>query len=243
MMRFDLPRDTIFEIREIDVRLDPGPHPLLKGAEEAVAARWKIEKAAKPALFDGEVVLLSRLTWEEGKLSGTCHAVRYSQFLYWRSLRPVESAEHAYAHPILVAEDNALVAIRMASHTFNAGKVYFASGSFEPVDFPGGRVDVDFNMRREALEEIGVDLLDCAAEPKLFGLSRKEGTVFFRRYFSGLRAAELARNIRHHAQNGGDDEIEDAVILRSPADLDDRAAGQMPPLVEWHFSQRPVSGA
>lgn len=240
-MKFDLPRDRIFQIDEIDVRLDPGPHPFMQGAEAAVAARWQIEKEAKPALFDGEVVLLSRLEWDAGKLSGTCHAVRYSQFLYWRSRRPVESAEHAYAHPILVSADNALVAIRMAAHTFNAGQVYFASGSFEPVDFPGGRVDVDLNMRREAMEEIGVDLNDCVAEPLLFGLSRKEGTVFFRRYFSSLTAEELARNIRHHSEHGGDDEIEGAVILRSPADLPDRAAGQMPPLVEWHFSNGPVS--
>lgn len=242
-MRFDLPRDRIFEIQEIDVRLDPGPHPFFEGAEEAVAARWQMERAAKPALFDGEVVLLSRLEWADGRLSGTCHAVRYSQFLYWRSQRPVESAEHAYAHPILVAGDNALVAIRMASHTINAGQVYFASGSFEPVDFPGGRVDVDLNMRREALEEIGIDLRDCVAEPRLFGLSRPEGTVFFRRYFSTLPAYKLAAHIRHHAENGGDDEIEDAVILRSPADLTDRAARQMPPLVEWHFSNGPVSEA
>lgn len=235
-MSFDLPRDTIFEVREIDVRLDPSPHPLFEEADEAVAARWQIEKAAKPALFDGEVVLLSRLEWADGRLSGTCHAVRYSQFLYWRSLRPVESAEHAYAHPVLVAADNALVAIRMASHTVNAGQVYFASGSFEPIDFPDGRVDVDLNMRREALEEIGVDLRDCVAEPRLFGLSRPEGTVFFRRYFASLAAKELAGSIRHHIENGGDDEVEDAVILRSPSDLPASAASQMPPLVDWHFS-------
>jgi len=241
-MQFDLPRDRIFEIEEIDVRLDPGPHPFLLGTEAAVAARWQQEKAAKPALFDGEVVLLSELQLEQGRLSGLCHTVLYSQFLYWRSQRPVESAEHAYAHPILVAADNALVAIRMAAHTFNAGQVYFASGSFEPVDFPGGCVDVDLNMRREALEEIGVDLHDCVAEPRLFGLSRKEGTVFFRRYFSRLSADELARSIRHHSEHGGDDEIEDAVILRSLADLSDNAARQMPPLVDWHFSNSPLSG-
>lgn len=240
-MQFDLPRDQIFEIVEIDVRLVADPHPFLIGADDAVAARWQQEKAAKPALFDGEVVLLSELQLAQGRLSGLCHTVRYSQFLYWRSQRPVESAEHAYAHPILVAADNALVAIRMAAHTFNAGQVYFASGSFEPVDFPEGRVDVDFNMRREALEEIGVDLHDCVAEPRLFGLSRNEGTVFFRRYFSDLPADALVEVIRHHSENGGDDEIEDAVILRSPADLSANAARQMPPLVEWHFSNSSLS--
>lgn len=240
-MRFDLPRDQIFEIDEMDVRLVAEPHPFLLGADEAVAARWREEKAAKPALFDGEVVLLSRLQHAQGRLSGLCHAVRYSQFLYWRSRRPVESAEHAFAHPILVASDNALVAIRMAAHTFNAGQVYFASGSFEPVDFPQGRVDVDLNMRREALEEIGVDLLECEAEPQLFGLSRSEGTVVFRRYLSALTADELVVAIRHHSANGGDDEIEDAVILRSPEDLPANAARQMPALVNWHFSLPPMS--
>ena len=45
-----------------------------------------------------------------------------------------------------------LVAICMGPRTANPDRVYFASGSFEREDFPGGRLDVDFNMAREVRE-------------------------------------------------------------------------------------------
>ena len=44
-----------------------------------------------------------------------------------------------------------------------AGRVYFAAGSFEPVDFRDGLVDVDFNMIREVREETGLDLSGASA--------------------------------------------------------------------------------
>ena len=59
---------------------------------------------------------------------------------------------------MLVTKDNALIAIRMAAHTVNAGRVYFAAGSFEPEDFPDGRVDAHGNMVREVTEETGLDI-------------------------------------------------------------------------------------
>jgi 8-oxo-dGTP pyrophosphatase MutT (NUDIX family) len=240
-MAFDIPRDEIFDIDDLDVRLERAPHPFIAGREREVAERWAMEKAVKPALFDGEVVLLSKLAYRDGRLEGRCHVVRYSEFLYWRSQRPVASAEHAYAHAVLVASDNALVAIRMASHTVNAGLVYFAAGSFEPLDFPNGRVDVDFNMRREVKEETGIDLARCRAEPSLHALSRQTGTVIFRRYFADRPGEELAEAIRVHAANGGDDEIEDAVLIRKGEALPEKLAPHMPALVDWHFSRGTVS--
>ena len=53
------------------------------------------------------------LTKEENVV-GRCHAVNYSTFMLWRKRRENSGAEHAYAHAMLVAADNALVAIRMA---------------------------------------------------------------------------------------------------------------------------------
>jgi 8-oxo-dGTP pyrophosphatase MutT (NUDIX family) len=239
---FDIPRGEIFRIDTLDVRLVPEPHPFLAGRAREVAERWAAEKAANPALFDGEVVLLSRLVYRDGCLEGVCHTVRYSEFLYWRSLRPVASAEHVYAHAVLVAADNALLAIRMAGHTFNAGLVYFAAGSFEPVDFPGGRLDSEFNMRREVMEETGLDLGLCRAEPAMLGLSLPNGTVFFRRYVADAPADELAAAISRHIRDGVDDEIEAPVIIRSPEEAPDRLAPQMPALISWHFSTPLLSG-
>ncbi|RUX90607.1 hypothetical protein, partial [Mesorhizobium sp. M7D.F.Ca.US.004.01.2.1] len=157
-MSFDLPRNVILPVDAVDVRLDPGPHPFALENAEAIAENWQREIAANPALFDGTVVLLSQLAYRDNRLVGRCHAVNYSTFMLWRKRRENSGAEHAYAHAVLVAGDNALVAIRMGPQTVNAGRVYFAAGSFEPVDFRDGQVDVDFNMIREVREETGLDL-------------------------------------------------------------------------------------
>ena len=71
----------------------------------------------------------------------------------------------------------------MAAHTANPGRVYFAAGSFEPEDFPGGRVDLHRNMVREVLEETGIDIVGTAARPAPpRACDRNRGTVIFRRY-------------------------------------------------------------
>ena len=49
-----------------------------------------------------------------------------------------------------MTRDGALLAIRMGANTVNPGSVYFAAGSFEPVDFPNGVKPIsEHNMARE----------------------------------------------------------------------------------------------
>ncbi|MEP6565427.1 MAG: hypothetical protein ABJB10_09830 [Mesorhizobium sp.] len=235
-MSFDLPRNVILPVDAVDVRLDPGPHPFERDNAQAIADNWSREIAAKPALFDGTVVLLSSLSYRDNRLVGRCHAVKYSTFMLWRANRQVAGAEHAYGHAMLVAGDSALVAIRMGPHTVGAGSVYFAAGSFEPIDFRDGRVDVDFNMIREVREETGLDLSGAARGKRYHALSTASGTVLFRRYHIDEPANEIARRISAFVASEADPEIEGPVIIRHAADLPDGLAPHMKPLVEWHFA-------
>ncbi|RVD61525.1 hypothetical protein EN828_15365 [Mesorhizobium sp. M2D.F.Ca.ET.185.01.1.1] len=235
-MSFDLPRNVILPVDAIDVRLDPSPHPFALSNAEAIAENWRQEIAAKPALFDGIVVLLSELAYRDGRLVGRCHAVNYSTFMLWRKRRENSGAEHAYAHAMLVAGDNALVAIRMGPHTVNAGRVYFAAGSFEPVDFRDGLVDADFNMIREVGEETGLDLSRAERGQRYHALSTASGTVIFRRYRVAEPADELARRISAFVASEDEPEIEGPVIIRDATDLPDGLMAHMKPLIEWHFA-------
>ena len=138
--------------------LDPAPHPFERDNAEAIAANWRREIVAKPALFDGTVVLLSELAYRDRRLEGRCHAVRYSTFMHWRSERTTPSAGHAFAHAMLVSATarwwrSAWARIR----SMPAGSISPA-GSFEPQDFPGGKVDLHSNMAREVMEETGLDI-------------------------------------------------------------------------------------
>jgi len=234
-LSISLPLGVILPVDEIDVVLDPSPHPFQSGKDEAIAANWREEVAAKPALFDGEVVLLSEFGYDAGRLFGRCHAVRYSTFLYWRKER-VATAAHAFAHPMLVSSDNALIAIRMGSHTVNAGKIYFAAGSFEPEDFPDGQVDAHGNMVREVMEETGLDISNVRRGDRHHVLSFERGTVIFRRYYLDATADEIAARIRDFVASEEDPEIESPVIIRNANDLPDGLMEQMNPLIDWHFS-------
>lgn len=232
---FDLPRDVILPVRQIDVRLDDAPHPFEVENAEAAQQNWVRELAAQPSLFDGTVMLLSSLAYDDGRLVGRAHAVRYSTFLLWRRSPAVSMAEHCFAHAVLVSADNALVAIRMAATTVNAGRVYFAAGSFEPCDFFDGQVDVDANMRREVAEETGLDLSLARAEASLFALSTKRGTALFRRYRLDEPAHIVAERIGRFVEAQDDPEIEGAVILLGDTDLPDELMPHMKPLIGWHF--------
>lgn len=234
-MSHDLPYGVILPVDEIDVRLDPSPHPFQAGRESAIAANWQREVAEKPALFEGTVVLLSELGIDGGRLFGRCHAVRYSTFLYWRKDR-VSTAVHAFAHPMLVSRDNALIAIRMGSHTVNAGRVYFAAGSFEPEDFPGGVVDPHANMVREVGEETGLDISTVRRGQRHYALATERGTVIFRRYFLDEEAGALAARIRDFVAAENHPEIDGPVLIRSRDDLPAGLMPHMPPLIDWHFS-------
>ena len=69
-MSFDLPADVILPVRNVSVRLDPAPHPFGVANEEAIAQHWRRAVTANPALFNGEVALLSSLRMEDGDLIG-----------------------------------------------------------------------------------------------------------------------------------------------------------------------------
>jgi 8-oxo-dGTP pyrophosphatase MutT (NUDIX family) len=235
-MTFDIPHDVIIPVDHVDVALDPAPHPFERENAEAIAETWQREIVAKPAIYDGTVVLLSELIYRDRRLVGRCHPVRYSTFMHWRSERTTPSAGHAFAHPMLVSGDGALVAIRMGAHTVNAGCVYFASGSFEPQDFPGGKVDLHFNMAREVMEETGLDIDAVRQGARFHALSMAEGTVIFRRYHLDEDADEIAGRIREFVAGDADPEIEGPVIIRNAQDLPDGLMPHMKRLVEWHFS-------
>lgn len=239
-MSFDLPRDVILPVDEIDVRLDPAPHPFERQHLAEIDRNWLRERGVNPHVFDGKVALLSELSYRDARLAGRCHIVRYATFMYWRRNRTAENAGHAFAHAMLVSSDGSLVAIRMGSHTVNAGRVYFAAGSFELEDFRDGQVDIAYNMRREVKEEIGIDLADAETEPgrRHYLLSTANGTVIFRRYRARLTANQLINRINGFLATQEEPEVAGPVVIHSANDLPDNLAPHMVPLVEWHFSHQ-----
>lgn len=234
-MTFNLPRDRVLPVEAVDVRLQKSRHPFELAHQSSIEANWQREHSANPALFNGTMVLLSKLALAGGQLVGECNPVQYATMLYWRRNKGAPGIEHSFAFPALVSRDNALVAIRMGRHTANPGRVYFAAGSFEPSDFVDGQVDVEGNMAREVREETGLDILTARTDPQYHIFSKDFATVIFRRYWLEEDAETIARRIEEFVASEEEPEIEGPVIIRSGSDRPDGMMGHMSAIVRWHF--------
>ncbi len=230
-----LPENTIVPLSRVSFAVEEELHPFEVEHRDAINRNWEEEIKAKPRLFDGRVAMFDAHDYSGGRLTAVCRPVRFATFLYWRKIQPVEGAEHFFAHAVPVASDNTLIAVRMGSHTANAGQVYFAAGSFDPNDFIGGRIDIEANMAREVMEETGIDLKDASAESGYAAWRFGGNTVIFRRYRFNLDPETMAERIAHHIVCDPDPEIDCAVTIRSGCALPDQLTSYMPGIISWHF--------
>ncbi|MBX3597265.1 MAG: NUDIX hydrolase [Rhizobiaceae bacterium] len=236
-MSFILPRGVVLPVRKIDVNMVGTPHPYEARNAAAIAANWDAEHKANPYLFNGTMVLMSRLELKGDRLDGVCHPVQYATMLYWRKNKGPHGVEHTFAFPALVSRDNALVAIRMGKHTANPGRIYFAAGSFEPHDFVEGRADLHGNMQREVMEETGLDISSVRRDLHDHIYSENHSTVIFRRYWMDEDADVLARRIEQFVASEVQPEVEAPVVIRS-GDMPVGMSPHMKAIVRWHFSGR-----
>jgi 8-oxo-dGTP pyrophosphatase MutT (NUDIX family) len=232
------PEQTVFPVGDIDLHVLEGDHPFHLLEADAARANWVSEIAANPALFDGRMVFQHRLSVSEGAISGEAYVVPFSTFLWWRKQTVRERGFHVFAFPVLVTSDNAMVAIRMGQHTANPGQVYFAAGSLDESDVVDGRCDIEGNMRREVLEETGLDLGDAFAEPGYHASHYRHSLTVFRLFRFALTADELVARIEAHMPDAADQEIEGAVAIRSADPAAQPYNVSMPPILTWFFSQQ-----
>ncbi|TCQ27895.1 NUDIX hydrolase [Rhizobium sp. PP-CC-3G-465] len=207
---------TIFPVVGTDLRVLPGPHPILAQHGPEIAANWVREQAANPALFNGEMVLQHRLTVEAGTIVGEGYLAPYAAFLWWRNVSRPPVACHLAAIPVIETSDGAVIAVRMGKRTANPGKVYCAAGSIDASDIvedARGRVcDVPGNMRREVLEETGIDIAEAEAGP--FQALHIGGAVtLFRRLRFAETSASILSRIQHHVETAEEEEIDGAVAI------------------------------
>ena len=88
----------VFEAAELDFALGTYEWPFARERAEEIAEHWRRRRVEKPALYDGRVLLMSKLDIVERddgemKMSGAYFETAYSNFLTWRdfgSRRPPE---------------------------------------------------------------------------------------------------------------------------------------------------------
>lgn len=232
-----MPEGEVAEIGDVDLSISTEDHPFESAERAAIEANWQAEVTANPALYNGRMVLFSKLALEGADVRGLGHVIDYSTFLWWRKQADGRDGYHAFGMAVPVSRDGALIAIRMARTTANPGIVYCAAGSLDEHDIVDGKCDVAGNMAREVREETGLDLAEARAEPVLFGAHYRRRVSLFRFFHFDLTAEEMLERIARHVAQDHEKEIEEAIAIRSPAPDLHPYNPAMFPILRVHFGR------
>ena len=226
---------SIFPVAGVRLPVFADEHPFHAEHRRDIADNWLLETAANPKLYDGEMVFQRQLDFVDGRIEGRGHMVPFSAFLYWRKTMRGPGGCHLFGLPLVMSADGALIAIRMGRHTANPGRVYCPAGSMDRHDVIDGACDVDFNMRREVLEETGLDLDHAVARSGWLATQAMNTVTVMRRFDFDLSAGEILARIAAHVAADPEPEIEEAIAIYDPDPSAHDYAFFMPTVLNWLF--------
>jgi 8-oxo-dGTP pyrophosphatase MutT (NUDIX family) len=212
---------SLVETTRLELRFAPKRWEFAEARRAEIDAYFAELQRVRPALWNGRVLVLHDWKLENGVFRGAYLQTDFASFIAWRDWGfPDPKVRNSFAMGALQAADGAFLLGVMGAHTANAGKVYFPCGTPDPNDIAGGAVDLDGSVRRELMEETGIDASDLDVEPgwtTVFAGSRIAQIKLLRAHAT---AAELRARILDHLSQEAEPELSDIRIVRGPDDLD-----------------------
>ncbi|SFG59299.1 NUDIX hydrolase [Methylobacterium gossipiicola] len=225
---------TLTRLTRLDARLVPHDWAWARDNAAAIAAHWAARKAAKPALFDGRVLLSCACTVTEGACRIDLFEVAFSEFLAFREGgSPDPAVANAFAAVVPWSRDGAVVLGVMGQETANAGQVYFPCGTPDRSDIRrDGQVDLEGSATREFREETGLSV-PLGAPSEWLLVSGEGQHAFLHPVHMPEEAAGLIARMEEHRAAQAEPELAGFVATRSRADLD---ADRMPGFVRAYLN-------
>lgn len=201
----------------------PRRWPFAESRRAEIDAHFRAAQAARPALWNGRVLLLHEHAVADRAMTGSYLETDFASFLAWRDWGfPDLSVRNLFPQAALRAADGAFLLGVMGGHTANAGRVYFPSGTPDPSDIDGGRVDIAASLRRELREETGLGGDDVAFAAEWTAVFDGPRIALFQVVLADEPASALRRRILANFATVADPELADIRIVRSPADYHPR---------------------
>ena len=216
----------------IDCVLEDADWPFARADRLAIDAHWAATIARQPFLFDGRVLMQTRgrieRAGETRVFRGAYTTVAFRDFLAWRDFGyPLPGFRNGFGMAALRAADGAYVLGEMGTHTANAGRVYFPSGTPDLSDVVDGQVDLAGSIRRELVEETGLDPGTLAFAPDFVVLQDIHRVCLMREVVSPEPAAILVDRIQATLAAEERPELVRMHVVRGVGDL----TPAMPPFV------------
>ncbi len=212
---------TPIPITSLDLRLREGSWAFAEAERARIDAHWRKLADANPRLWNGDVLICTKVEIKDAALTGQFIRTDYASFVAWRDWGwPDRDVVNIFGSAAVLSADGALFYGRMANHTLNAGKIYPPGGSLEMKDVGAdGQVDIMGSITRELEEETGLKAADAEWGELLaiFDGPRLSVAQVFR---FAMSAEAMAREVRRYLQNGHEDELSDIEIFSRTSQID-----------------------
>lgn len=188
----------------------------------AVDAHWQRRRAESPSLFNGVVHLMHAETCDGATLTSSFLRSDFKSYLHWREAGfPDAGVRDGFGSALIRSAEGHVILGRQRKGNINAGVAYLPGGFIDQRDvLADGSIDIDGSIARELAEETGLNAADVAVSPGYL-ITRCGALVSIaREVVSPLPAEALRDRIRTHIAADPDPELEDAVIVRTAADIE-----------------------
>ncbi|QRM30897.1 NUDIX hydrolase [Microvirga sp. VF16] len=231
----------IRRVTRVEACLRPLDWEWPKHNREFIAENWKRRTAGKPQMFNGRVLLLQDVAFEQDLCRGTYFEVDYADFVAWIDKGyPDPAIANGFAMGALRGSDGAFICGVMGNGTTNAGRVYFPAGTPDCEDLRSeGSVDLAGSLIRELEEETGLSESDYHVDDEWIIVQRWPTIALLRMVTLPVMAEEGAAKIRANIAAQHEPELQDVRIVRGKEDIDpERMPLFLQSFFAWVFDQR-----
>jgi 8-oxo-dGTP pyrophosphatase MutT (NUDIX family) len=219
-----VPEGEIAKVDHIEIAIEPWSWDFAIARRKEIDQYFAHLQGERSALWNGRVFLLNRYSIRNGVMRGTCFETDYASFLAWCDWDfPDQRAFNFFAAPALRSADGAYLLGEMAPYTAHARQLYFPCGTPEPKDIlVDGTLDLQANLRRELLEETGLDIDELDSEPGWTVVLDGAVVAILKKLTARPDASELRTQILQYLATEARPELSDICLVRALSDLDAR---------------------
>lgn len=211
----------VVRIERLDLAYAPRPWPFAQSRRTEIDAHFARRKAERPALWNGQVLVLYDHAVDGAVFRGAYLKTDYASFISWIDWgHPETGVRDCFSQGALRAADGAFLLGVMGPHTANAGQIYFPAGTPDPSDVKGDTVDLTASVWREVEEETGLTSADVDAEPGWYSVFSGAQIAHLKIMQAREDAVPLRERILAFMRRQDPPELADIRIVRGPADLD-----------------------
>jgi 8-oxo-dGTP pyrophosphatase MutT (NUDIX family) len=216
------PNVEIAEVDRVDIAVETWSWAFAAARREEIDRHFAERRRARPALWNGRVLLLNRYVISNRVLSGACFETDFASLVAWRDWDlPDAGVLNVYSAAVLRSADGAYLVGEMAPSTASAGSIYFPCGTPDLEDIAAdGTLDLAGSVRRELREETGLDIDALSAAPGWIAVRDRGYLALMKRLTAGENADQLRGRILRHLAGEADPEFSGIRVVRGPADFD-----------------------